>query len=88
MNNESNAIREFSPKKRYMCFKKIIGKGGFKIVYRAYDKMLGIFVAWNSINLSPLNKKQINCIKDEIKVLVNIKHKNLLSMSRHINFLT
>ena len=44
-----------SPKKRYYCYDLIIGRGAFKIVYKAYDVERGIFVAWNSIELKDLH---------------------------------
>ena len=48
-------IIKLSPKERYYCYDKIIGKGAFKKVYQAYDVKKGIYVAWNSVNLIHLN---------------------------------
>ena len=67
---------EISPKKRFHKLNKIIGEGAFKVVYKAYDVNRGVYVAWNDIPMNKLNNSQKNQIKDEIKLLMNVKDKN------------
>lgn len=67
---------EISPKKRFHKLNKVIGEGAFKVVYQAYDVNRGVYVAWNDIPMNKLNNSQKNQIKDEIKLLINVKDKN------------
>lgn len=75
-------IIKLSPKERYYCYDKIIGKGAYKKVYQAYDVKKGIYVAWNSINLTHLNISQKKGIQKELKNLIKIrnKHDNILNI--------
>jgi WNK lysine deficient protein kinase len=75
-------IVERSPKSRYYRFDHIIGTGAYKQVSQAYDVEKGIYVAWNAIKLNKLNDTQKAKIRDEIKILVDIKdkHANVLNI--------
>lgn len=75
-------ITKLSPKKRYYCYDKMIGKGAYKKVYQAYDVKKGIYVAWNSINLEHLNVSQKKGIQNELNNLIKIrnKHPNILNI--------
>ncbi|CAN4127145.1 unnamed protein product [Withania somnifera] len=42
-------VVEESPDKRYFRYNEILGRGAFKTVYKAFDKIDGIEVAWNQI---------------------------------------
>ena len=44
----------------------IIGKGGQKKVYKAYDTIKGVEVAWNEIDVSTIDPKTVNKIYQEI----------------------
>jgi hypothetical protein len=44
--------------RRYVRFNEILGKGAYKMVYRAYDTKEGLLVAWNTISLSGLPKHE------------------------------
>jgi len=58
-----------SPDSRYVCFNDVVGKGAYKIVYRAYDRQQGIDVAWNSINISSLEDSEQQLVIDEVMML-------------------
>ena len=75
-------IIKLSPKERYYCYDKIIGKGAFKKVYQAYDIKKGIYVAWNSVNLLHLSVSEKKSIQKELSNLVKIrnKHDNILNI--------
>lgn len=47
----------------------IIGKGGQKKVYKAYDTIKGVEVAWNEIDVSTIDPKTVNKIYQEIEIL-------------------
>ena len=77
-NSKEISISE-SPDNRYVCFNDILGKGAYKIVYRAYDREKGIDVAWNSIDLIKMENKHQQLIIDEVMLL-----KELSSKSKYI----
>ncbi len=47
----------------------IIGKGGQKKVYKAYDTIKGVEVAWNEIDVSTIDPKTVDKIYQEIEIL-------------------
>ena len=44
-------VVEESPRGRYLRFRELLGKGAYKEVWRSYDTVEGIEVAWNVVNL-------------------------------------
>lgn len=69
-------VIEVSPKGRYKCYNDILGRGAYKIVYRAYDTHNGIEVAWNSIYIGKLSENEIKSSMQEISVLKEISSQN------------
>ncbi|MED6122954.1 hypothetical protein PIB30_044773 [Stylosanthes scabra] len=45
---------EKDPTGRYLRYNEILGKGAFKTVYRAFDEVEGIEVAWNQVRIDGL----------------------------------
>uniref|UniRef100_A0A5B7BKT6 non-specific serine/threonine protein kinase n=1 Tax=Davidia involucrata TaxID=16924 RepID=A0A5B7BKT6_DAVIN len=44
-------IVEKSPNRRYIRYNEILGRGAFKIVYKGFDEVHGIEVAWNQVSV-------------------------------------
>ncbi|CDP12714.1 unnamed protein product [Coffea canephora] len=99
--DESDVEPEFvevDPSGRYGRYKEILGKGAFKKVYRAFDELEGIEVAWNQVKVSDLlrNKDDVERLYSEVHLLKTLKHKNIIKFynswvdSKHenINFIT
>lgn len=70
---------ETSPKRRFIRFNEQIGEGSFKTVFKGYDNDSGKEVAWNVIKLSRLPPKERKRISEEISLLKNLKHQNLIN---------
>lgn len=51
-------MKLFNFQRRYVRFNEILGKGAYKMVYRAYDTKEGLLVAWNTISLAGLPKHE------------------------------
>ncbi|EPS73758.1 hypothetical protein M569_00993, partial [Genlisea aurea] len=71
---------EMDPSGRYIRFKDVLGKGAMKTVYRAFDQLLGIEVAWNRIELhrvfkSPVDLQRLYC---EVHLLRNLNHTSIM----------
>jgi len=74
---EDNILEE-SPRGRFHRFDEILGKGGFKTVYKAYDSLEGCEVAWNVVRLSGVPEDEKKRIVNEVNLLYTLKHENIL----------
>jgi len=72
-------IVERSPEERYVRFTEKLGSGAYKSVYRAYDTIEGIEVAWNVVNLSGMPKSDRARIVNEVRLLERLHHPNIIS---------
>jgi hypothetical protein len=55
----------------------VLGKGAFKTVYKGFDEREGIEVAWNQVRSRDF-LNQGHKLTQEISVLKNMKHKNVM----------
>lgn len=78
--SEKSQVRhvEASPQGRYLRFEDKLGTGQYKVVYRSYDTSMGIEVAWNTVNIKNLPKEEKKRIMNEVRLLQNLEHKNLV----------
>ena len=62
-------------------FDQILGRGAFKTVYKGFDEDEGIEVAWNQVRVSELvsSKEERDRLFAEIRVLKQLKHKNIMT---------
>jgi len=72
-------IVERSPRDRYVRFAEKLGSGAYKTVYRAYDTIEGIEVAWNVVKLTGVPKTERGRIVNEVQLLQRLSHKNIIS---------
>ncbi|CAI8597595.1 unnamed protein product [Vicia faba] len=89
---------EIDPAGRYGRYKEVLGKGAFKKVYRAFDELEGIEVAWNQVKVSDLlrNSEDLERLYSEVHLLKTLKHKNIIKFynswvdtkTENINFIT
>mmetsp|Transcript_6314 Transcript_6314/g.13917 ORF Transcript_6314/g.13917 Transcript_6314/m.13917 type:complete len:717 (+) Transcript_6314:224-2374(+) len=62
---------------------ELIGQGAQKKVFKAFDEELGLEVAWNEVPVAELAwtcAKERDRIFSEIRVLKQLKHKNIISL--------
>ncbi|XP_012487605.1 probable serine/threonine-protein kinase WNK3 isoform X1 [Gossypium raimondii] len=89
---------EIDPTGRYGRYKEVLGRGAFKKVYRAFDELEGIEVAWNQVKITDLlrNSEDLERLYSEVHLLKTLKHKNIIKFynswvdtkNEHINFIT
>ncbi|KDP31021.1 hypothetical protein JCGZ_11397 [Jatropha curcas] len=89
---------EIDPSGRYGRYKEVLGRGAFKKVYRAFDELEGIEVAWNQVKVSDLvrNAVDLERLYSEVHLLKTLKHKNIIKFynswvdtkNENINFIT
>ncbi|KAJ8529311.1 hypothetical protein K7X08_036146 [Anisodus acutangulus] len=71
---------EKDPKGRYVRFGEVLGKGAFKTVYKAFDLLDGIEVAWSRVKVEDVLQSPDNLGKlyAEIHLLRQLKHDNIM----------
>ncbi|KAL8123409.1 putative serine/threonine-protein kinase WNK3 isoform X2 [Apium graveolens] len=89
---------EIDPSGRYGRYKEVLGKGAFKKVYRAFDELEGIEIAWNQVKVADLlrNSDDLDRLYSEVHLLKTLKHKNIIKFynswvdtkTENINFIT
>ncbi|EFJ05946.1 hypothetical protein SELMODRAFT_136322, partial [Selaginella moellendorffii] len=89
---------EVDPTGRYGRYKELLGKGAFKTVYKAFDEIDGIEVAWNQVKLHDVlrSPEDLERLYSEVHLLKSLKHKNIIKFynswvdttSNNVNFIT
>ncbi|KAI4341374.1 hypothetical protein MLD38_026104 [Melastoma candidum] len=98
-NEDSDArIVEVDPSGRYGRYKEVLGKGAFKKVYRAFDGLEGIEVAWNQVKLTDVlcRHENLESLYSEVHLLKTLNHKSIIKLycswvdvaCKNINFIT
>ncbi|KAM7275443.1 hypothetical protein ACFE04_017309 [Oxalis oulophora] len=73
-------IVEVDPSGRYVRYQQRLGTGSFKRVYKAFDQVSGLEVAWSLIKKKDLlrSKKKLEDLYSEVMLLRSIKHEHVL----------
>ncbi|XP_009597550.1 putative serine/threonine-protein kinase WNK5 isoform X1 [Nicotiana tabacum] len=97
LNSELEYV-EMDSSKRYGRFKEILGKGATKIVYKAFDELLGIEVAWNQVKLNDVfrSPEELQRLYSEVHLLKELDHESIMKFhaswinveGRTFNFIT
>ncbi|CAO1940147.1 unnamed protein product [Urochloa humidicola] len=80
---EEEGFAEKDPTGRFIRYHEIVGSGAVKIVYKAFDKLEGVEVAWSQ---SQINDSIMGCsqkmeqLNTEIQLLRKLKHKNIVKL--------
>ncbi|KAE9615352.1 hypothetical protein Lal_00048098 [Lupinus albus] len=71
---------EKDPTGRYLRYNEILGRGAFKTVYRGFDEVDGIEVAWNQIKVEGLlhSVDDLSKLYTEVHLLKSLKHENII----------
>lgn len=75
--HDAEKVVEVSPNERYVKLNTLLGKGAYKVVYKAIDREEGYEVAWNTMQAmqSPNNKD----LEHEIQILKSVRHPNIIA---------
>ncbi|PIA59654.1 hypothetical protein AQUCO_00400508v1 [Aquilegia coerulea] len=89
---------ETDPSGRYGRFKEMLGKGAMKVVYRAFDEVLGMEVAWNQVKLNDVFRSpdELQRLYSEVHLLSTLNHDSIIQLHtswidverRTFNFIT
>ncbi|KND03674.1 WNK protein kinase [Spizellomyces punctatus DAOM BR117] len=68
-------VMETSPNARYAKLNQLLGKGAYKVVYKAIDREEGYEVAWNTCQTT---KAEFMELSEEIEILKRVRHPNII----------
>nr|KYP67831.1 putative serine/threonine-protein kinase WNK6 [Cajanus cajan] len=73
-------VLEIDPTCRYIKYKEVIGKGAFKTVYKAFDEVNGIEVAWSQVQIDEVLQSpgDLDRLYSEVHLLRSLKHNNIV----------
>ncbi|XP_076956067.1 putative serine/threonine-protein kinase WNK10 [Bidens hawaiensis] len=73
-------VVETCPNNHYVRYDELLGRGAFKTVYKAFDEIKGIEVAWNKIMLDDgvHSPEQLERVYSEVHLLKTLKHDNIM----------
>ncbi|XP_020084835.1 probable serine/threonine-protein kinase WNK4 isoform X1 [Ananas comosus] len=71
---------ETDPTGRYIRYNEVIGRGAFKTVYRGFDEVDGIEVAWNQVKINEVlqSPENLERLYSEVHLLKSLKHENII----------
>ncbi|GKB72878.1 probable serine/threonine-protein kinase WNK11, partial [Tanacetum coccineum] len=69
---------EVDPSGRYGRYDKVMGIGAVKKVYRGFDEVEGMDVAWNQIKLKDFDPSVLRRFSSEITLLQTLKNENII----------
>lgn len=71
---------EKDPTGRYARYDEVLGRGAFKTVYKAFDEVNGIEVAWNQVSIEDVlqSPEQLESLYSEVHLLKSLKHENII----------
>ncbi|ORX95084.1 kinase-like protein [Basidiobolus meristosporus CBS 931.73] len=69
---------EVGPKGRFTKLNTILGKGAYKMVYKAIDREEGLEVAWNCFQLKSSKSEHLD-LSQEIEILKSVRHPNIIA---------
>ncbi|KAJ3035305.1 signal transducing kinase of the PAK [Rhizophlyctis rosea] len=73
--DDSERVIELSPNGRYAKLNQVLGKGAYKVVYKAIDREEGYEVAWNTCQTT---KAEFMELSEEIEILKRVRHPNII----------
>ncbi|KHN23258.1 Serine/threonine-protein kinase WNK8 isoform A [Glycine soja] len=75
-------VVEKDPTSRYARYDELLGKGAFKTVFKAFDEVDGIEVAWNRIGVEDVvqTPQQLGKLYSEVHLLKSLKHDNVIKL--------
>ncbi|CAG8592748.1 12810_t:CDS:2 [Ambispora leptoticha] len=73
---DPETVIEISPNGRYAKLNTVLGKGAYKVVWKAIDRDEGYEVAWNCFQTT---RAEYNELNQEIEILRQVRHPNIIN---------
>ncbi|XP_021804023.1 serine/threonine-protein kinase WNK8-like, partial [Prunus avium] len=77
---DDGGVVEKDPTGKYLRYDEVLGRGAFKTVYKAFDEVEGIEVAWCQVNIEDVlqSPEQLERLYSEVHLLKSLKHQNIV----------
>ncbi|KAK1436114.1 hypothetical protein QVD17_01889 [Tagetes erecta] len=77
---EDPDVVERSPHHRFVRYNELLGRGAFKSVYKGFDEVEGIEVAWSQVVLDDAlrSSSHLGRVYSEVHLLKTLKHQNII----------
>lgn len=69
---------EVDPEGRFLRSAEVVGRGKFKQVYKGFDQVLGIDVAWSKFDVMQLSDEELHAVLSDIQVNLTLEHPNTI----------
>ncbi|XXG43297.1 hypothetical protein AAC387_Pa01g3364 [Persea americana] len=65
---------------RYVRYNEVLGRGAFKTVYKAFDEVDGIEVAWNQVKIDDVlqSPENLERLYSEVHLLKSLRHEKII----------
>ncbi|RCH88900.1 ATP binding [Rhizopus azygosporus] len=73
---DAERIIEVSNNGRFAKLNTFLGKGAYKVVYKAIDREEGYEVAWNVLQVT---RQEVKALGHEIEILKSVRHPNIIT---------
>ncbi|KAI3973005.1 hypothetical protein MKX01_019663 [Papaver californicum] len=75
-------VVETDPSGRYIRYREILGRGAFKTVYKGFDEVDGIEVAWNQVRIGEVihSAQDLERLYAEVNILKTVKDNNIIKL--------
>ncbi|KAG2204969.1 hypothetical protein INT47_002593 [Mucor saturninus] len=74
--SDTERVIEVSNNGRFAKLNTFLGKGAFKVVYKAIDREEGYEVAWNVLQVT---RQEVKALGHEIEILKSVRHPNIIT---------
>ncbi|GJU46329.1 probable serine/threonine-protein kinase WNK10 isoform X1 [Tanacetum coccineum] len=73
-------VVERCPNNRYVRYNELLGRGASKTVYKGFDEVEGIEIAWNQVMLDDVmqSSEHLERVYSEVHFLKTLKHENII----------
>lgn len=77
---DDGGVVEKDPTGKYLRYDEVLGRGAFKTVYKAFDEVEGIEVAWCQVSIEDVlqSPEQLERLYSEVHLLKSLKHQNIV----------
>ena len=77
---EPKRVLETDETGRFVRYREVIGQGSSKCVFRAFDKVNSMEVAWSRVTVKGVSKNDFTSIDREISILASMHHPHILKL--------